>query len=422
MIYTYPDYYKDFKCIADRCEDTCCAGWQIVIDDESLSRYKKYIDESTENDKKTSSDNHTFNERLNQSIDWQEGVFKQDGCRRCAFLNDSNLCDLYTALGEDSLCHTCASYPRHTEEYEGVREVTLSLSCPEVARMLLEKTDKATFYEVNTRASGDATDESNYDSSFDDSDYDDNSDYGDNSDYDDDFEDFDMLMFGILQDARSVMIGIMQDRTMDVVARVNLLWCMAEDMQDTIDEGAIFDCQDIIESYEQLIGHVDKAQELLSKMERSYSALSARESYTFDLSIFKYLYQMEVLNEEWEVDVDQASLALYGQDAEYYEKLSTEFDCWLHTYKPNWQIQCEQIVVYFLATYLCGAVYDGWVAAKVKMSVASIFYIHRMLLAQWLRQGKALSDHDIIRMVYRYSRELEHSDINLDELESCFAE
>ena len=41
MLYTIPDYYKDFRCIADKCEDTCCAGWQIVIDKESLQKYKK---------------------------------------------------------------------------------------------------------------------------------------------------------------------------------------------------------------------------------------------------------------------------------------------------------------------------------------------------------------------------------------------
>ena len=34
-----PEYFKDFKCIASECEDTCCAGWGIVIDDET---YKKY--------------------------------------------------------------------------------------------------------------------------------------------------------------------------------------------------------------------------------------------------------------------------------------------------------------------------------------------------------------------------------------------
>ena len=41
MLYTIPDYYKEFSCIAADCEDTCCAGWQIVIDEKSKRRYAK---------------------------------------------------------------------------------------------------------------------------------------------------------------------------------------------------------------------------------------------------------------------------------------------------------------------------------------------------------------------------------------------
>ena len=35
-----PNYFKDFECIASKCEDTCCAGWEIVIDDETNEKYK----------------------------------------------------------------------------------------------------------------------------------------------------------------------------------------------------------------------------------------------------------------------------------------------------------------------------------------------------------------------------------------------
>ena len=30
MLYIVPDYYEEFACMADRCEDTCCAGWKIM--------------------------------------------------------------------------------------------------------------------------------------------------------------------------------------------------------------------------------------------------------------------------------------------------------------------------------------------------------------------------------------------------------
>ena len=36
MQFTVPDYYKEFKCVASECTDTCCAGWEINIDAHSL--------------------------------------------------------------------------------------------------------------------------------------------------------------------------------------------------------------------------------------------------------------------------------------------------------------------------------------------------------------------------------------------------
>lgn len=108
MRYLKPHFYDQFTCTAGDCPDTCCAGWQIVIDEDSLERYGKEQGE--------------FGKRLRNSIDWEEECFYQKN-RRCAFLNDENLCDLYKALGPDALCDTCRLYPRHTEEYEGLREL-----------------------------------------------------------------------------------------------------------------------------------------------------------------------------------------------------------------------------------------------------------------------------------------------------------
>ena len=62
-------------------------------------------------------------------------------------MNDSNLCDLYTELGADALCDTCKNYPRHMEEFEGIREFSLSLSCPVAAQMILNREAPMEFYE-----------------------------------------------------------------------------------------------------------------------------------------------------------------------------------------------------------------------------------------------------------------------------------
>lgn len=113
MEITRPDYYKEFSCIAGACPDTCCAGWQIVIDDKSLKKYKRV--------------KGTFRNRLHNDIDWKEKVFRQYE-KRCAFLNEDSLCDIYSEVGKRMLCDTCRKYPRHIEEFEGLREYSLSVS------------------------------------------------------------------------------------------------------------------------------------------------------------------------------------------------------------------------------------------------------------------------------------------------------
>ena len=88
MEYVYPDYYRQFTCIGGECPDTCCAGWEIVIDDKTLEKYKKYPG--------------GFGNRLRNSINFKRKSFKQYD-RRCAFLNEENLCDIYTEAGEKTV-------------------------------------------------------------------------------------------------------------------------------------------------------------------------------------------------------------------------------------------------------------------------------------------------------------------------------
>ena len=124
MQFTVPDYYKQFTCTAGQCPATCCAGWQIQIDPASLKKYRKA--------------KGPLKNRLRNEIDWDGKCFRRYG-GRCAFLNEDNLCDLYLeGGGAKAFCRTCRTYPRHIEEFEGLREISLSLSCPAAARLILE--------------------------------------------------------------------------------------------------------------------------------------------------------------------------------------------------------------------------------------------------------------------------------------------
>lgn len=135
---TYPSYYKKFVCIADRCPDTCCAGWAVVADIESLDIYKKTVGE--------------FGNKIRSVLavdDDGDTVFTPVG-NRCPFLLDSGLCEMYIELGHESLCRTCRQYPRHITYFGARSETGISLSCPEAARLIMQNDDPITFETENT--------------------------------------------------------------------------------------------------------------------------------------------------------------------------------------------------------------------------------------------------------------------------------
>ncbi len=139
MKLVYPHYYKNFSCIASQCEDTCCAGWEIVVDPEKAEYYNSVqgeIGDRLRREMKTDSDGDI--------------IFSLNN-GRCPFLNNTNLCDIYSSLGEKALCHTCTMFPRFVEDYGGTCETGLGLACPEAARFIVNDTgERELLFEFNS--------------------------------------------------------------------------------------------------------------------------------------------------------------------------------------------------------------------------------------------------------------------------------
>lgn len=57
---------------------------------------------------------------------------------RCPFLNERNLCDIYTELGKSHLSEICAEHPRFVEACGNLVERGISLCCEEGARLLFK--------------------------------------------------------------------------------------------------------------------------------------------------------------------------------------------------------------------------------------------------------------------------------------------
>lgn len=134
----YPSYLKKFHCIADRCPDTCCAGWAVVVDAESEKRYR--AEHSPIGEKLRS--------RMTRDADGDTVFMTENG--RCPFLMSDGLCEVYRELGEASLCRTCERFPRFECVFGSRRERGLSLSCPEAARLMFEDTLPVSFEQEET--------------------------------------------------------------------------------------------------------------------------------------------------------------------------------------------------------------------------------------------------------------------------------
>lgn len=124
----YPNYYSKFKCVADKCKHSCCVGWEIDIDSETMKMYNSLEGK--------------FAEKIRANIDGEVPHFILKEGDRCPFLNTSGLCDIICNLGEDALCDICSLHPRFSNFYEDFTETGLGLCCEEAVRIVLTQKEK----------------------------------------------------------------------------------------------------------------------------------------------------------------------------------------------------------------------------------------------------------------------------------------
>ena len=136
MLQRVPDHFDAFHCLAGRCPRSCCIGWEVEIDGDTAAAYAAVS-------------GPLGNELRCQLQQDEDGAlcFPLSG-RRCPFLDGENLCRIHRELGQEYTSITCREHPRFTEDFGPLREISLSASCPEAARLLCSGTAPLTFRET----------------------------------------------------------------------------------------------------------------------------------------------------------------------------------------------------------------------------------------------------------------------------------
>ncbi|MCI5937478.1 MAG: flagellin lysine-N-methylase [Eubacterium sp.] len=352
MIFRYPDYYDEFQCIADRCKDTCCAGWEIDIDDASYEAYQKVPGE--------------FGKRLMASIkeyELEDGeMYEKHGFilkenKRCPFLDEIGLCDLYKELGEDALCEVCTDTPRNYLEFGGQRELSLSVSCPEAARLVLAKNAKTTFVEKEL-----------------------------NEEFPFEEDDEEQRFAKDIRMAREQAIRILQNREVPTEICLQEFLDFSEEIQQQWNQGEMF-----------------------PKEQQRY------DQYELFLKRMVLFTSLESISEEWETILQELQTTFVenkdGKDC--YEAARQKLkEIWS---EPERCFEMEQLAVYDAFLCLARCVDDYDFLGKAKFVVVSLLMMEDMaagLLAVKNRFTKEDAE-DVARI---YAKEVEHSQENMDAI------
>lgn len=403
MNYRTTSYYKEFHCIGGVCEDSCCENWEIDLDDASLKCYMKQTGD--------------FGKRLKSCTKVKEKQFILNGTR-CPFLNDDNLCDIFIEMGEDCLCETCTNFPRHVEEFGDLKEVSLTMSCPEASRIMLSKKEKMTF------ECREGTDEE----------------YG--LKHIEPVKSFafwkkehvnklDKPLFDILFQARNLIFSILQNRNEPLAERAATVLLFAYEIQEFIDK----------KQYDKILQKMDnynkpEKKELLEKyFEKHEKRITEKEEWM--KQILNMYEGLENIKEDWIVLLSECMKIMHGKNdlkgilvtagLVKEEEAGEESSSFLRNYAVSYQefrhyyqdkeYEYEHILVYYIFNYFLGASYDHDVYTKVKFAVVSYLVILEMDIAVWLKQQKEFLYEDQVKVAHAYSKEVEHSYNNFESLQ-----
>ena len=335
MKYVQFDYVNKFSCLAGKCPDTCCKDWQIILDEDAIARYASLPGE--------------LGEQVRAAMLTENGEtrFRERG-GNCVLLRDDGLCPLQAAYGAEMLCRTCFTHPRFTEEYGQTAELTLSVSCPEAARLLLEHDAPLTLTETDDGGPVIPNE-------------------------------LDPALYPALLAARTASIRLAQDRARPVADRLALILLLARRVQRLLDEGR-----------DELVPVL--ARRFLGKQYQDRSLvrlarLRSRSGRFFPC--WMVLNNMEHLTRRFGVMLDAA----VGQDAPPAP------------FRDAFSVQYENLTVYFLFRYALKAVNGRQYLAQVEQCVFHLLCLREL-------SADAATVQELTEVVSLYSKEVEHSEDN----------
>ncbi|MGJ0906022.1 flagellin lysine-N-methylase [Clostridium botulinum] len=378
-----PVYYDEFKCIGSECIDTCCIGWQIQIDKKSYLKYRKTKGEFSEK----LNDSVVRNRKNETELFYAEMKLKE---AKCPLLNGKKLCEIYINLGEEYLCNTCKIYPRLIRKYGDICEKTLSLSCPEVARILVETNKDISFNMENENLN--EVEQKYVEKKYIVK------------------EEYNKELYNLLWEGRDLSIELAQFKEIPIWKRLILLKIIEEKLQILIDESKYNELNNTIVNLTNIITNYDviKSLDNINKVNRIkiqfiHMILQRRANYG------------KTNNRFWEILDDFNYLFGDKNETDILEILDIKENKF-NEYFRKYEYIFENYIVYNLYNYYMQVLSTRDLNKVILILILKYSIIKILLLAKWNKNGEELNKKDIIDVLYSFSRIMEHNDGFINDL------
>ena len=140
-------YCNEFKCMAEKCPESCCQQWSIFF---SRHDYLNLRNAQCSEELKKAIDKAFVRVNGNNAQGLNYAVVRLDEKGSCPLLDDKGLCMLQKELGEDYPGYACRTFPRLKTKIGGDTYIcSLDMSCPKTAQLLIAQREGLILTEKN---------------------------------------------------------------------------------------------------------------------------------------------------------------------------------------------------------------------------------------------------------------------------------
>lgn len=382
-----PQYMRDFSCIGSACEDSCCSGWKVTIDEDTYKKYNRVRDKDLTFilQKKVTRNRSNPSQKNYAKI-------KMEGDGSCPFLDTEKLCSIQKKLGEEYLSSTCSTYPRTTRKLNDVLEQAGTVSCPEIARLALLNPNGIEFDEVINLVDGKSQNAPSIDTAD---------------------QRLNNSPKKYLWELRIFTISLLQNRLYPLPDRLIILGMFYQKLSELINEKQLDNIPGLISTYTNIVDS--------GSLRESLSNIPAQQNLQMELikAMSDDRFRMGINSDRFLQCYKEALLGIgYVTDAVYAD-VAAKYSEMISLYYEPFMKEHEYIMENFLVNYVFNNTfpfsrYDNVFEEYVMLVVH--FSIIKMLLIGVGALHKGMTTEHAVRVIQSFSKMFEHNKKFLTDL------